>query len=144
MRPLTLTLISFGTLLAAPFAWAQGETDPTIYIVYGNAERFEDTSASVDTLVCGSVLEAAGYDTIGEIPGNLAAFINVTTATEPPGLCNRCVVLGWKGTEVTVRIVDDSTEGGFQLTEPAYEQLVGSDVLPGIYQAQILEGPFDC
>ena len=144
MRLLTLALFTVSTLFASPFARAQDTTDPTVYIVYGDAQRFEDTSASVDTLVCGSVLEAAGYDTIGEIPGNLAAFINVTTATEPPGLCNRCVVLGWQGTQVTVRIVDDSTQGGFQLTEPAYEELVGSDVLPGIYQAQILEGPYDC
>ncbi|EPS93824.1 hypothetical protein FOMPIDRAFT_1020380 [Fomitopsis schrenkii] len=144
MRLLTLTLLSFCTFLASPFALAQGSTDHTVYIVYGNAQQFEDTSASVDTLVCGSVLAAAGYDTIGEIPGNLAAFINVTTATEPPGLCNRCVVLSWQGREVTVRIVDDSTEGGFQLTGPVYKQLIGSEVVPGIYQAQISEGPYDC
>lgn len=144
MRPLTWTFISLCAFVASPFARAQGSTDHTVYIVYGNAERFEATNASVDTLVCGSVLAAAGYDTIGSIPGNLAAFINVTTATEPPGLCNRCVVLSWQGKDVAVRIVDDSTEGGFQLTEPAYEQLVGSEVLPGIYQAQISKGPYDC
>ncbi|KAH9914302.1 uncharacterized protein B0H18DRAFT_517951 [Fomitopsis serialis] len=134
-------LVALAALVASPFALAQASD--TVYVVYGNGQQFEDPTASVDTLTCGSVLAAEGYAQVGDIPGNLAGFANVTNADSP--LCSQCVVLGWQGRDVTVRIVDTSSEGGFVVTEGTYEELVGSDtVLPGIYQARIVEGPYSC
>ncbi|KZT66200.1 hypothetical protein DAEQUDRAFT_477888 [Daedalea quercina L-15889] len=139
MRFLALPAL-IGTL-ASSFVLAQASSDPT-YVVYGNDQQFEDASASVDTLTCGPVLSAEGYATIGSISGNLAGFANVTSAESP--LCGQCVVLGWQGRDVTVRIVDTSSEGGFVVTGETYEELVGSPIVPGIYQAQIVEGPYSC
>ncbi|KAH9910484.1 uncharacterized protein B0H18DRAFT_1130051 [Fomitopsis serialis] len=85
-------LVALAALVASPFALAQASD--TVYVVYGNGQQFEDPTASVDTLTCGSVL-----------------------AAEDSPLCSQCVVLGWQGRDVTVRIVDTSSEGGFVVTE---------------------------
>ncbi|KZT66199.1 hypothetical protein DAEQUDRAFT_477890 [Daedalea quercina L-15889] len=136
-----LTLFSLAALAASSFALAQTSSNRS-YVVYGDAQQLENTSASVDTLTCGPTLASEGYTTIGSIPGNLTAFSNVTSADSP--LCGQCVVLGRDGREVTVRIVDTYTESGFDLTGEVFGALVGNGPLPGIVSAEILKGPYKC
>ncbi|TFY68033.1 hypothetical protein EVJ58_g1253 [Rhodofomes roseus] len=126
-------LPSLVALAASPLALAQ------VYVVTDNSQQFDNPSSSVDTLACAAFLQ--DYQTIGNIPGNLAGFSNVTSDIS---LCDQCVTLGWQGREVVVRIVDTSPEEGFEVTEGAYEQLVGGPLLPGVYQAEIVSGPDSC
>jgi len=112
---------------------AQSSYETTTYSTF-----YDNSGASLDTVTCGSTLEAQGYTTFGSLPGFplIGGFSNITGPESSE--CGMCAVLGYAGGFVTVMFID-SAENGLVLSEVAMAQLVGNVTEYPIIDARILE-----
>lgn len=114
---------------------------PSVYVTY--TAQYDNSSVSVDTLSCGSVLSADGYATYGSIP----RYPYVAGYYGGNSTCGQCYSLNYESTYLTVQVID-YYGGGFALPTEAYAWLTtgsteGPITTEGV-TAYLADGPFNC